>query len=263
MSDYERGPYTPPAEAPLAFDPRRPVRGSGPVPVTLIISGLVLVGLVAAVVFVYRGGIRGPGAAPEPVGAPLSDIKAPAPADNANPDAANGLVITKSESGNATPVFTAPPEQPQDRSAPAAAAPAAAPAGPAPVTVLRPTAPDTGADAAPPPQPVRVASASPAPKPVKPAVAGVASESGAQATQPKAGWVQIGAFSSSALAEQGWNDVARLRPAKMAGKGKKVLPLDRDGKTLYRTFITGFASHDEAVSFCTDLVRLKQHCIVK
>ena len=40
MSDHDRGPYTPPSEPPLAFDPRRPVRGAGPVPVTLIVSAL-------------------------------------------------------------------------------------------------------------------------------------------------------------------------------------------------------------------------------
>ena len=43
MSDHERGAYTPPhADAPLSFDPRQPVRGARPIPLTLILSVLVL-----------------------------------------------------------------------------------------------------------------------------------------------------------------------------------------------------------------------------
>ena len=54
-----------PEGAPLAFDARY-ARGSGerPLPMTLIVSGVVLVVLVAALAFFYRGGIRAPGQAP-------------------------------------------------------------------------------------------------------------------------------------------------------------------------------------------------------
>ena len=58
MSDYDdRGAYTPPSDR-LAFDPRQPVRGGGPAPVTLIVSGLVLACLVGGVFFLYRDGFK-------------------------------------------------------------------------------------------------------------------------------------------------------------------------------------------------------------
>ena len=55
MADYDdRGAYTPPSDR-LAFDSRTPVRGGGPAPVTLIVSGVVLVGLVGGVFFLDSG----------------------------------------------------------------------------------------------------------------------------------------------------------------------------------------------------------------
>ena len=42
MSDPHRGAYTPPTDAPLSFDARQPVRGSRPLPMTLILSAVVL-----------------------------------------------------------------------------------------------------------------------------------------------------------------------------------------------------------------------------
>ena len=59
MSDHERGAYTPPhADAPLSFDPRQPVRGARPIPLTLILSVLVLAALVAAILWFYQSGVR-------------------------------------------------------------------------------------------------------------------------------------------------------------------------------------------------------------
>jgi len=58
-------------------------------------------------------------------------------------------------------------------------------------------------------------------------------------------------------------DVAQLEPAAMKGKGKKVEPLTRDGKDLYRTSITGFASRDAAEAFCGKLKAAGKDCIVK
>ena len=46
MSDPDRGAYTPPTDAPLSFDARQPVRGGGPAPIMLILSGIVLIALV-------------------------------------------------------------------------------------------------------------------------------------------------------------------------------------------------------------------------
>jgi cell division protein FtsN len=95
------------------------------------------------------------------------------------------------------------------------------------------------------------ASAAPAAKPVK-----VASATGAAL-------VQIGAFSSNAQADKGWNDAARVSPSKMLGKGKKVETVDKDGHTLYRTFVTGFGSREDAQAFCEDLKAAGKPCIVR
>jgi cell division protein FtsN len=75
--------------------------------------------------------------------------------------------------------------------------------------------------------------------------------------------VQIGAFSSAALAEKGWNDTALVLPGKMAGKTSKVEKAERDGKTFYRAFVGGFSSHGEAVSFCAALKAAGKQCMVR
>ena len=65
MTDPQRGAYTPQNEQSLAFDARAPVRGSRPVPMTLIVSAVVLVTLIVAIFLIYRGGVRGAGDAPQ------------------------------------------------------------------------------------------------------------------------------------------------------------------------------------------------------
>ena len=75
--------------------------------------------------------------------------------------------------------------------------------------------------------------------------------------------MQIGAYSSSALAEQGWRDVAKLAPAGMTGKGERVEPVAKDGKTLYRAYITGFPTRDAAQAFCGKLKASGHACFVK
>jgi hypothetical protein len=382
MSDYDdRGAYTPPSDR-LAFDPRQPVRGGGPAPVTLIVSGLVLASLVGGVFFLYRDGFRPRGAPPALVGAPVADVRTPAP-PAADADAAPaGLTIDKTASAAPAPRFGPPPAQPL----PPAAAPAtqiaaadpaissAAPPPPAakaarpPVVMLHPEAAPTAASrkvvAAPEPKlavatPPKLAGApatklatAPSPKlavatPRKPVAAAapklaavappskaaaapapklaaaastaeraaprhvasmsiasladaavserargersthelnvrsaaaqtplaaparrpqVASQSAAPAptVAGAAGWVQIGAFSSSALADQGWHDLARFEPAAMAGKGRSVQPFTRDdGAILYRAYVTGFASVSAAQSFCSELRAAGKGCIVK
>ena len=154
MSDHERGAYTPPTDAPLAFDARQPVRGSRPMPFTLIASVLVLLGLAAAIVLFYRSGVRQAGQAPQAVGKPVADMKAPPPAEAQPQDPAAGLQIYKPEGGKAapaesdaiTPKFAPPPEQPQVRGAPTTPvvvtqAPPAQPAPGQPAPALRPAIP--------------------------------------------------------------------------------------------------------------------------
>jgi cell division protein FtsN len=75
--------------------------------------------------------------------------------------------------------------------------------------------------------------------------------------------VQIGAFSSPATADKGWNDVARLLPGDMIGKTKRVEPVAKDNATLYRAYVGGFASKAEAASFCAELKTAGHVCMVK
>ncbi len=75
--------------------------------------------------------------------------------------------------------------------------------------------------------------------------------------------VQIGAFSSSALAEKGYADVTAALPAKMGGKAKHVQPLDKDGTTLYRTWLSGFATRADAQAFCDALKAKGKTCLVR
>jgi SPOR domain len=266
MSDHDRGAYTPPSDR-LAFDPREPVR-SGPAPVTLILSALVLIGLVGGVAFIYRHGARHPGAAPAQVGTPVGDIKTAPPADA---NAAPARLSVQKVNANAMPNFAPPPEQPQTL----------------PVVTPGPGAPQGVSSAAPPPPPPAAANSAVAAKAVKPltiaslADAAMSKPAAKVATKPKAavvapppaapaavaaapgaGWVQIGAFSTPALAATGWSDIARLEPGPMAGKGKKVEAVSAGGKTLYRAYITGFTP-TAAQGFCAKLRAAGKSCIVK
>jgi hypothetical protein len=49
----------------------------------------------------------------------------------------------------------------------------------------------------------------------------------------------------------------------MKGKGKKVETTERDGKTFYRAFVTGFASHEAAAAFCAKLTAASKPCIAR
>jgi len=299
MSDQDRGAYAPPTDAPLAFDARQPVRGSRPLPLTLIISILVLGGLATAIFLFYRQGVRQAGQPPQAVGTPVAGIKTPPPAEAQPTDPAAGLSIYKTEGGQSSPAqppqptFTPAPEQPARR-AEAQGAPAVVVAPPAPLPAatpapaLRPALPAQPPAAAQPP-PAKLAQAAPkpltpppsartevtppaktaaaAPAPAKPKTPPAPAKSAAETPAPKAvagaAAVQIGAFSSQALADKGWNDAAGIAPGLAAGKGKSVEKVDKDGKTLFRTQVTGFASRADATAFCDKLKAAGKACFVK
>ena len=268
MSDPHRGAYTPPTDAPLSFDARQPVRGSRPLPMTLIISAVVLATLVVAVLLIYRGGVRGPNEPPRTVGEPVAQMKAAPPPGTAQPtDPASGLQIYKNETPEASPTFAAKPEEPLARPAvPAPTAPVqsatlqpAKPASSAPVSAAPSTKP---AKPAPSIEGLATAAVSPraaAPVATKPAVAAPAPA----ASVGGASSVQIGALSSTALADKAWSDAARIAPGMAAGKGKRVEAIDKNGTTLYRTAVTGFASRAEAKAFCDALTAAGKSCFVK
>lgn len=250
MSDHDRGAYTPPTDAPLSFDARQPVRGSRPAPMMLVISAIVLVVLVVAIVLIYRSGAREAGDPPQTVGTPVGEMKtAPAPEDQPV-DPATGLQIYRSEDGApapAQPNFVPPPEEPQAR----------------PDPQLRPTAPVTS-QPAPPAQPAPAAKApAPAPAPVAKAPEPKASPPTPAAVASGGAMVQVGAFSSEALADAGWNDAMRALPDSAAGKGKRVEPVESNGKTLYRGYVTGFSSRAEATAYCDRLKAAGRSCFVR
>jgi len=299
MTDHDRGAYTPQTDAPLAFDARRARGAGGPAPMTLIVSAVILLLLIIALLLFYRSGVRGAGQAPQVVGAPVGQTKSPpASAEPAASSAGAGLQIYNSENpppGEAkAPTFAPAPEQPTLRAAPPPPAAIPAPTSPVASAPLRP-AQTEAAPAAPAPTPAPVAKVLPAPAPssaaaerlapaisAKPAAPKPASVAPAkarptpvakpahavvahEASAPVAGEpvVQIGAFSSARLAEKGWNDTALVLPGKMTGKSSKVEKTERDGKTFYRAYVAGFASHADAVSFCVSLKAAGKNCMVR
>jgi len=261
MSDPHRGAYTPPTDAPLSFDARQPVRGSRPLPMTLIISAVVLATLVVAVLLIYKGGVRGPNEPPRTVGEPITQMKAaPAPGTAQPTDPASGLQIYRNDTPEASPTFAAKPEEPLARPA------VPAPTPPVQSATLQPAKPATPASVpiAPAPKPAAkpqtiegLATAAVSPKASAPAAPAPAATAGGPAS------VQIGALSSTALADKAWNDAARIAPGMAAGKGKRVEAIDKNGTTLYRTAVTGFASRAEAKAFCDALTAAGKSCFVK
>jgi hypothetical protein len=265
MSDPHRGAYTPPTDAPLSFDARQPVRGARPLPMTLIISAVVLVTLVVGVALVYRGGIRNPNEPPPAVGTPVAEMKTPPPANSQPQDPAAGLQIYQSDEAQPSATFAAPPETPQPRPAvPLNTAPVQSAALPPAKPAAAPTIESLATDAVAPkpaPKPVQVAAATPTPKPVAAAPTAAAPKPVAAATGPAS--VQIGALSSPALADKAWTDAVRLAPGLAAGKGKKVETVDKNGTTLYRTSVTGFPNREAAKAFCEAIAASGKSCFVK
>src|SRR5918997_6909614 len=140
MTDHDRGAYTPQTDQPLAFDARAP-RARRPLPITLILSVLILLALIVALVLIYRSGVRGEGDAPQPVGEPIGAIREapPAEAQPADPAASLNVYTDEGPTAAAAPAFVPPPEQPIARPT----APAPAPAASAPAPAARPPAATT------------------------------------------------------------------------------------------------------------------------
>ena len=252
MTQQDRGAYTPQTDAPLAFDARAPRGGRRPLPMALIASGLVLLVMIAAVVMYYRSGVRPAGGAPQTVGEPVTALRtAPPPGSQpAEPGADLDVYASQNVPASPTePAFAPPPEQPAPR--------------PAPQPGLKVQTVDPAAvnpvPAAPAPAPaVKAAPAAPT------AVAAAPAATPAAAPAPGGAMVQIGAFTSAALADKGYSDIAAAFPGPMGGKGKRVEPVAREGAaTLYRGLVTGFASRAAAQAFCDQLKASGRTCLVR
>jgi len=264
------------AEPPLTLDDRRRApRSRGPAPVTLIVSLLLLVAVGGGVFYMYRSGVRGEGQAPQPLGAPLGDVRAPAPAQAQAPDAGAGLTISKDDPNapSTAPTLAPPPEAPLPEPAPSpqatlarpAAPPVAGPVSPGQTASLSSTAAKAGEKTDPIDRLIADAS-KPKPDPAKDSSKPTTKDAAVKdATKDPGGpaVVQIGAFSSEALADKEWSKAAAVAPGAMAGKGKRVVAVSKDGATLYRTAITGFASREDAQSLCDRLQAAGASCFVR
>jgi hypothetical protein len=211
---------------------------------------------------------------------PASSPAETSPATSATPPKAKLAVAT------ASPTFAPAPEQPAPRPQPAAKTlalldqPGQA-VGPARVRVTPPpgrpirsaggpdagevaaagmtgAAPTHAAPAHAASTPFKVATAGP--KSIDAALASANQTSGQAASGPV---VQIGAFSSAALSDQGYADVSKIMVGQMAGKAKHVMTVDHDGATLFRTWVSGFATRAEAGAFCAALKAHSKPCFVK
>jgi SPOR domain len=157
---------------------------------------------------------------------------------------------------------------PAQASAPPAAAPPAAPVAQQALRPAQNPPPPSQAAAQPAPKPAvptKLAAVTPAAKPraEKPKPEKPAEKSAAPTAKPGAAAVQIGAVSSTQLADKTWTDAVAVAPGLAAGKGKGVEKVDKDGKVLYRTSVTGFASKAEAAAFCDKLKAAGKACFVK
>jgi SPOR domain len=285
MTEQDRGAYAPQNDAPLAFDPRRVGQRRGPAPIALILSALVLLAIAGGVLLLYRHGARHPGQPPQVVGAPVGDTRTAPVSSEAASDASASLQVYKTEvppPGEGQPAFAPGPEQPQARPVTQPPAPApvvtAAPlraAEPAPTVAQPPAKVAVPPKAAVPPKvapqvaqitapaPIAPAKAAPPPKVAKTVVAAVSSAPPAPAATTGGSMVQIGALPTQAGAEKAWTDVQHKLASAMAGKGRKIETTQKDGKTFYRAYVTGFASHAQAESFCASLKAAGGTCIVR
>lgn len=239
----ERGPYTPPDDdVPFrrgGFD----TRGGKAPPVTLLVSAGLLLLLIIVVVLFYRSGVRSSTDAPPAVGVPVEGLKVEAPIEAQPVDPTAGVdVYDAAEPADTPPVFTPPPETPAPRPTPA----------PAPVTggALPPAAstPATRPPATPAAPPV----VAPAPAPA-PAPRGAGGSSA----------VQIGAFSSTEVADREYAAVAARFPQFAQGAQKRVQEVTAsNGSTVYRTTFSGL-SREDAVAFCNALKAAGRDCLVR
>ena len=234
----DRGAYTPPTDDDLpfnrgGFDARRGPPAKAP-PVTLIVSAGVLLVLIIAVVLFYRSGLRSSTDAPPAVGTPIAQMKVEAPleAQPVDPEAGVGL-YDQAEDAATAPAFTPPPETPLPR-------PVARPIETA-ETAVRPATPAATRPATP-------AATTPAP---------VASGAGGGSA------VQIGAFSSTAIADREYASVAARFPQFARNATKRVQEVTAsNGSTVYRTTFTGLSAAD-ARAFCSAIEAGGGDCLVR
>ncbi|BBE35864.1 SPOR domain-containing protein [Sphingosinicella microcystinivorans] len=238
----------------------------------LIIAGAIIVATVAVLWFVVEwiGGGRGtdPVAATDEV--PL--IQAPDGAYKVRPDDPGGLDVDADSLTHSVaegqdpggelaldiiqeepvPVIPAAPEQSATVPPPAQKAPPAEKPQPkvAEKVLPKPTEkPVAKAPAKETPKPApKVETAKPAPKPEPVKASGSVT-------------VQLGAFNSTASADQVWSKLSG-RVGALGGLRKSVQPVESGGKTLYRLRAGGIASEAQAGSVCAAVQAAGEQCVI-
>jgi hypothetical protein len=257
QDDRDRGAYTPPTDdLPFnrggGFDARRTPPSKAP-PVTLIVSAAVLLVLIIAVVLFYRSGLRASQDIPPAVGTPVGELKVQAPeeAQPVDPNADVQVYRGSADPAGETPQFTPPPEAVLPRPAPKALPPVQTELPPAPNAAPNPAAPRPAAPAAP-----ATKDRPAAPAPARPATPPAAAATGTSA-------VQIGAFSSTAVADRQYAAVAARYPQFAGGAQKRVQEVtSANGSTLYRTLFYGL-SRERAQAFCAAIKAGGGDCVVR
>lgn len=257
----DRGTYSPPTEDNLSYESRRAPASRDKAPITLIISGICLVVLLLVVVILFNSGTlnRNGNIAPE-VGDSLGDIKE-GQIQDAKPLSDQDL----SDSGIAT--FAPGAEVPGARPAASASTIDIAPLPAAPIEGPLPSQSSTSA-------PVTSAAVSSATtsatapaviKPAAPAVAKPVVTPPVAATKPASGGassVQIGAYTSTEIANAEYAKVASSYGLFVGGASKRIEKVTTPNGTFYRTAFTGLSA-DKARSFCSALKASGHDCIVK
>lgn len=273
--DDEALPWLEPAEPEDEDEGRAfPYRG-------LIIAGAIIVATVAVLWFVVEwiGGGRGTDTVAATDEVPL--IQAPEGAYKVRPDDPGGLDVDADSLTHSVAEGQDPdgelaldmiPEEPVPviPAAPARSAPV-----PEPDTAARVTVPPSAQKALPAekvqPKPVEKPVAKPpvkeTPKPVqkvetpKPAPAKAAAPKPEPAKATGSVTVQLGAFNSTASADQVWSKLSG-RVGALGGLRKSVQPVESGGKTLYRLRAGGIASEAQAGSVCAAVQAAGEQCVI-
>ncbi|ESQ84537.1 hypothetical protein AEAC466_09295 [Asticcacaulis sp. AC466] len=257
MSDFDRedrGTYSPPTEDNLSYEPRRTPSSRDQAPVTLIVSGICLVVLLLVVVILYNSGLNKHGKIAPEVGDSIGDIKE-GQVQDAKP-------LTDQDMNDASvATFTPGSEVPGQRPAPTVDV------APAPVAPITGPLPSQASDSA-----LTATSAAPAPSSTStssvssaaPAAAATSSSTPPLKLTSAAGGasVQIGAFTSTDIANSEYAKVASSYGLFVGGAGKKIEKVTTPNGTFYRTAFTGLTS-EKAKSFCSALKAAGHDCIVK
>ena len=278
--DDEALPWLEPAEPEDEDEGRAfPYRG-------LIIAGAIIVATVAVLWFVVEwiGGGRGTDTVAATDEVPL--IQAPDGAYKVRPDDPGGLDVdadslTHSVAEGQDPggelALDVIPEEPVPviPAAPLRSAPVPEPGTAARVTVPppaqkalpvekvvpKPVAKPPVKETPKPVQKVETPKPAPKPEPAKPAPAKVAAAKPEPAKATGSVTVQLGAFNSTASADQVWSKLSG-RVGALSSLRKSVQPVESGSKTLYRLRAGGIASEAQAGSVCAAVQAAGEQCVI-